>query len=428
MDSVRAFDEELDYSSLADGEDAIEAPPEIGIDERRMHVRAYNYWVSLLEGRPYPSIRDLNPHSLGDFGPHSVLLDFSGGSDDPKVVFLGRSLREECDLLGEIRAISDVPKRSLLSRLTDHYLQIIANRAPIGFEAEFVGQRGKNTMYRGILMPFSSSGEEIDFIYGVINWKEIADGKVSDSIARDAQRALAASPVAAGASPVWADGPNAEPQSAAAAAEDAWDSPELPLDDDAGLADRLCAARESAEAARGADARSRAALYRALGLAFDFACVAEARPVEYAELLEDAGVKAQARAPMTPVVKLVFGVDYDKARLTEFAAALSWARREALGVGEFRAYLERFEGGLKGIVQAERKARRPEPKADAGDTAREALRRAPAVASIAFDSGSDAEFVLLLARREGGGQVSLLGALDDAALTEKAIRKVSRAA
>jgi hypothetical protein len=432
MDSVRAFDEELDYGCAAGGEDAIEAPPEIGVDERRMHVRAYNYWVSLLEGRPYPSIRDLDPQTLGDFGPHSVLLDFSGGTDDPKVVFLGRSLREECDLIGEIRKISDVPKRSLLSRLTDHYLQIIANRAPIGFEAEFVGQRGRNTMYRGILMPFSSSGEEIDFIYGVINWKEIADSKVSDTIARDARRALAAAPAPAGASPVWADGPTGEPleidPGGLLAGEGEWDAPELPLGDDAGLADRLCAARESAEAARGADARSRAALYRALGLAYDFARVAEARPDEYAELLEDAGVKAQARAPMTPVVKLVFGVDYDKARLTEFAAALSWARREALGVGAFRDYLESYAGGLKGVVQAERKARRPEPGAGSGETARTALRRLPAVASIAFDSGNDAEFVLLLGRREAGGSLALLGALDDAALTEKAIRKVSKAA
>ena len=45
-------------------------------------------------------------------------------------------------------------------------------------------------------------------------------------------------------------------------------------------------------------------------------------PEDYAELLDDAGLKAQARAPMTPVVKLVFGVHYDKTRLTEFAAAL----------------------------------------------------------------------------------------------------------
>ena len=40
-----------------------------------MHVRAYNYWCSLLEGRDYPSIEDLDPGSIEDFGPHSVLLE-----------------------------------------------------------------------------------------------------------------------------------------------------------------------------------------------------------------------------------------------------------------------------------------------------------------------------------------------------------------
>jgi hypothetical protein len=54
---------------------------------------------------------------------------------------------------------------------------------------------------------------------------------------------------------------------------------------------------------------------------------------DYAEILEDAGIKAQARAPMTPVAKLVFGAGYDKTRLTEFAAALSFARRQALPSG-----------------------------------------------------------------------------------------------
>src|SRR3569833_4607050 len=102
MDSVRGFVEDAGYSSTVDEEDAIEAPPEIGVDERRMHVRAYNYWVSLLDGKPYPSIRDLDPHKLDDFGPHSVLLDFSEGTDDPKVAYLGRALREECDLNGDV--------------------------------------------------------------------------------------------------------------------------------------------------------------------------------------------------------------------------------------------------------------------------------------------------------------------------------------
>jgi hypothetical protein len=425
MDSLRAFDEDSAYASAADVEDAIEAPPEIGIDERRMHVRAYNYWVGLLEGRPYPHISELDPQTVDDFGPHSVLLDFSEGGDDPKVAWLGRALREECDLLGEIRRISDVPKRSLLSRLTDHYLQIIANQAPIGFEAEFMGQRGRNTMYRGILMPFSSSGERIDFIYGVINWKEVADPATAAGIAEQARSVLAAQPTAA-SSPVWADGPNAEvpaPEPESAAPEPpAWDEPSLPFE--AGLADRLSAARQCAEAATGAEARSRMALYRALGQAYDFALAAEAAPDDYAEMLEDAGVKAQARAPMTAVAKLVFGAHCDKARLTEFAAVLAFAKREALPMGGLCPRLETTEGGLKALVQAERRARRPEPRPDTGDTVREALRAARPLGHVAVEAG-EAEFVLLVGRRDEVGGLAVVAAVADKALLERAIRKAA---
>ncbi|MGZ8329286.1 MAG: hypothetical protein ACXWUV_17455 [Allosphingosinicella sp.] len=417
MDSLRAFDEQSDYG-VAEDDGGIEVPPEIGLDERRMHVRAYNYWVSLLDGRAYPSIKSLDPEALGDFGPNSVLLDFSEGGDDPSIAWLGDALREECDLIGDVRRISEVPKRSLLSRLTDHYMQIIANKAPIGFEAEFVGQRGRNTMYRGILMPFSSTGESIDFIYGVINWKEIADSATASAIAHQASTALAAA-AQPGASPVWADGPNAEPLEIETSEPACWDEPELDLD--AGLADRLGIARDSADAARGADQRSRASLYRALGLAYDFALAAEADGEAYAELLEDAGLKAQARAPMTPVVKLVFGSDYDKGRLTEFAAALSWARREALPAGALRERLE--SDGLKTLVQAERRARRPEPKPDSGESAREALRSVRPLGHV--DLPGEAEFVLLIARRDEVGGLAVLAPVADEAMLERAIRKAA---
>jgi hypothetical protein len=297
-------------------------------------------------------------------------------------------------------------------------MQIIANRAPIGFEAEFVGQRARNTMYRGILMPFSSSGETIDFIYGVINWKEIADHATASAIAEQATSALAAVPQA-GASPVWADGPNAEPLELDAPAERSWDEPELDLG--AGLADRLGIARDSADAARGADQRSRAALYRALGLAYDFALAAEADSESYGELLEDAGLKAQARAPMTPVVKLVFGSGYDKARLTEFAAALSWARRENFPAGALRERLE--TDGLKALVQAERRARRPEPKPDQGEAARERLRSARPLGHV--DIPGEAEFVLLIARRDEVGGLAVVAPVVDEAMLERAIRKAA---
>jgi hypothetical protein len=89
MDNFRAFEDSIDADVIAEEEPVMEAPPEIGTDERRMHVRAYNYWVSLLDGRAYPSVQDLEPENLDDFGPHSVLLDFTAGTDDPVVSFIG---------------------------------------------------------------------------------------------------------------------------------------------------------------------------------------------------------------------------------------------------------------------------------------------------------------------------------------------------
>lgn len=190
-----------------------EATIDIGTDERRMHVRAYNHWVSLLKGRHYPSVSDLDPSAAADFSAHGVLLDFTSGIDDPTITYLGAALRDECALDRNITRISEVPPRSLLSRLTHHYLQIIANQAPIGFEAEFVSTRGHNTMYRGILTPFSSDGATIDFIYGVINWKElvgIVEQAKLDAELLAAVRSVPKSATPAPApAPVWADGPSA---------------------------------------------------------------------------------------------------------------------------------------------------------------------------------------------------------------------------
>ena len=70
----------------------------------------------------------------------------------------------------------------------------------------------------------------------------------------------------------------------------------------------------------------------------------------------------QDRAPMTPVVKLVFGADYDKTRLTEYAAALSHAHRLELPRGALGDFLRGAEGGLKGVVKAERQLRREEER------------------------------------------------------------------
>jgi hypothetical protein len=200
--------------------------------------------------------------------------------------------------------------------------------------------------------------------------------------------------------------------------------PEVSLDENAALADRLWAARETAESVKAGEGRTRSALYKALSLAYDFAIAADQNPQDYAELLEESGVKAQARAPMTPIVKLVFGVDYDKARLTEFAAALSFAQRQDLGIGEFRDFIEKQPGGLKGLVASERQARRPGPKTDTrGEIARNRLRTAPSI-SLA-DLSATEEFAVVVTRRGADGTHEPVAIVEDEALIERAIRRAA---
>lgn len=592
-------------------------PHAIGQDERRMQVRAYNHWASLLGERMFPDIEDLDPANLPDFGPHSVLLDFSYGIDNPSVRFLGVKLAQECGAQGVITRLSDVPPRSLLSRITDHYMQILANQAPIGFEAEFVNHAGTAILYRGILLPLSSNDETIDFIYGVINWKEMADQLTADELLLEIDQALdlgsdhdpVDEPALRGAEPVtdWADSPAHEADDAplplrapssdfaedfsALSARDTMADPLLPdfshyaLDDDdydddydedagedddvgysfasladyieaptkkaidlsgiealpedtleapdhdfaedtaiptdadfepeaetgaegedadeaqpapiaaerdaasflpdervaspaplahtrpdtfaddaptiaalpehdadapvdtpaaaiadepaadagldAGLYDCLAAARELARAADNTEDRSRSALYAAVSRAYDFSLAANAAPQDYAELIEDAGLTIQDRAPMTPVVKLVFGHDYDKTRLTEYAAVLTHAHRLRLDRGALAGVLSQTEGGLKAIVKAERRLRREEqgkPVEDA-HAVREALAaqlRALEAITLEHLDGAGPEFALVLVRRDEIGCAEILAEVpEDVALIERAVRRLA---
>ncbi|HEV7312100.1 hypothetical protein [Sphingopyxis sp.] len=436
MDSMRG----LLSGSHGQDDGAIDAPAVVGVDERRMQVRAYNYWASLLADRAYPSVEDLDLDGA-DFGPHSVLLDFTAGVENPGLAFLGDRLREESQIDEDVHYISQIPGRSLLSRLTDHYLQIIANRAPIGFEAEFVNDRGVTIMYRGILLPFSSDDDTIDFIMGVINWKEAVPADEAEELQLSVEQALRSAAPLTAPVPVWADGPDsghfdddAVPGFAALAdALDIHAGAELVAvtdedttgpGDDAELADWLALARETAERALAADSRSRGALYQAVGKAWDFVLAAEQQPDAFAALLDDAGLKAQDRAPMTPVVKLVFGAAYDKTRLAEYACVLGHAKEERVGRGALAAYLDRYPGGLKGLVKDARARRKPSKESsDRPDEKLEALRRAHPALILEHDAG-DAEFVVLIARAMPGGHIGIVAkAAEDPALVAKLAKK-----
>ncbi len=471
MDTMRSLgdgghDARLPEAAAVPDSDAT-PPPAIGTDERRMHVRAYNFWAKLLGDRSFPAIEDLDLEQLGDFGDHAVLLDFTSGIDNPALSFVGGTLVQACELTEEVGYIADVPRRSLLSRLTDHYLQIIANRAPIGFEAEFVNQDGQLIMYRGVLLPFSSDDDTIDFILGVINWKQAAEPALVAAIAQEVEAAAAAATPPRPTMPLWADGPasdhlgediddsdgedadqSAEPMAHAAVGEgaseiasepspamdsSAWafdEDVETPIefdavDADGSLVDHLAIAREFANAAVSSEARGHKALYDAIGRAWAFASAIPAAEDDYVEILEDAGLKASARSPMTTVARLVFGSNYDKTRIAEVATILRFADREQLTPAALTSHLSGHPGGIKALVKAERQAERPaKPAVDRFANACERLATMPSLATVHGLAETGGAFTVAIIRRSADGRDEVVHVLSD----DMAQRVIERAA
>ncbi len=194
QDEFPADDASLDAIADPDMPDAAQigddAPPAIGQDERRMQVRAYNCWAQLLGQGRYPLVSAIKPAENDDFGPFSVMLDFAAGLENPLVSHLGSALADECGVSapGIITQLSDVPPHSLLSRVTDHYIQILAHQTPIGFEAEFVNRERRMVLYRGILLPFSRDGRGIDHVFGVLNWKEMVEDDIMGELRHELGR------------------------------------------------------------------------------------------------------------------------------------------------------------------------------------------------------------------------------------------------
>ena len=164
--------------------------------------------------------------------------------------------------------------------------------------------------------------------------------------------------------------------------------------------------------------------------AYDVSLAAADAPEDFAELIDENGLTMQDRAPMTPVVKLVFGADYDKTRLTEYAAVLSHAQRCGIARGRLSDFLVEADGGLKGVVKAERELRREE----AGKTpvSRDAIRpelaeklRATDVMPLSDIACDGPEFALVMIRRMADGGIVMLGEIgDDMPLIERAARKI----
>jgi hypothetical protein len=197
------------------------------------------------------------------------------------------------------------------------------------------------------------------------------------------------------------------------------------------LQELLLMARHAAAEYQADEARTRKSLYATLAHAYDLSLVVDQDPRGYARLLDEAGLKMQDRAPMTPILNLVFAPDYDKTRLTEYAAVLAYGHRQLILPSRFRDFLEQAKGGLKGIIEIERLFRkgaegavRTSDRSEARVAIAKGLRRLSSRPFREFSTGDD-EFFLVVARRTKDGAVMALGEVPrDIPLLERAARRL----
>lgn len=377
------IDDNVAIDAVLDDLRAAADPGAAAADERRLQVRAYNRWMALLGSRTYPSIDALDPTDP-DFGPNGVVVDFTAGPSNPRLAYVGDRLADACRVQAGAD-IAELPEGSLLARLTDQYREILVNRAPVGFEAEYVGDRGTPILCRGVLMPFSSDDRNIDHLYGVISWKELAP-------AEDARSLLAQI-----SSVTHATSEAAPPQAPATANT---------------LFEALLAARCDAIEAELAVSAARDALSRALSATYDLVRRAGQTPEMFSMLVTDGGVAGTAA-----IVRQVFGSGCDEMMVADYAAALDHAERSGVLPGDFIGFLEGHRGGVKGLIRAAAGARIVE--GGWADAVRDAIHSgAPQLDGA--DTRADArDLVLLLARREADGALAVVAPIKGATISER---------
>lgn len=172
-----------------------DAPPMIGLNERRLHKRARAVWTHLRGARALPSVKDLDLARWPDLGAHAVVFDVTMGANDPNIVFLGAALDAQCGTESGTTVVGVPLAHPLLSRLAERCPDSIIARAPIEFEAEAVAAPGRTLLYRSVLLPFSADGDQIDVILGILSWKEVAEPELTQGLAGEVARAMQAAAV-----------------------------------------------------------------------------------------------------------------------------------------------------------------------------------------------------------------------------------------
>lgn len=148
--------------------------------ERQKHEAVLDYWLSIRGERELPPLRDLDPLEISDAAASSSLFELIGGGEDAEIRHLGENLRAE----GDFDRISQAPRPSLLSSIARKLSIVAVSRNFLAFEDEFSAD-GQKTRCWVTLLPLSSAGAWVDYIYAFASFGPAAAAKAAAEPAQD---------------------------------------------------------------------------------------------------------------------------------------------------------------------------------------------------------------------------------------------------
>jgi len=414
--------------------------------EKRMTYCLYETWERIAGSNGLPSLKKIRQADIAPFKDNLVLLDRRNVKNQPTFQVIGNKLTDDLDIDLLNKPVTDVPRRTMLSRVPDHYLEVLANRAPIAFEAEFVNRDGEKALYRGVLLPFSDDNKNINFILGGVRWileknvtldddkpsiedlvRSISQG-VADSRADEEPEEKSETILPEESETVTEIEDTAEPLAEDTLKLELEEFPEPQPENVEPLTSAQLEAnlRQIIGYINKEDAnhnRSRDSLYNILEAIYGFHQTCIQSPNAFTNIVKQHGLKAQKRAPFTPALKMCLGKDYDKTRLTEYAAALGLAQHMNVEISEFQSFIKGFPYGIKGCVKEMRSIKKTGvmsmpvvSKGSSLENAKETLRDMPTIGSVKLQKiilgGNTNEFCLLLAKRNGH-YIDILKVLDE---------------
>jgi hypothetical protein len=159
-------------------ESLLESFKSIDAAERRRHASVLNYWLSIKGDKDVAPIRDLDPLEISDAGPDSLLLELIGGGEDAEIKHSGDALKSHA----EVFRISEAVRPSLLSSIAGKLAIVAISRNFLAFEDAF-SSGGQDVRCWITLLPFSSTGVWVDYVYAFVTISEGEAPVSEDSVA-----------------------------------------------------------------------------------------------------------------------------------------------------------------------------------------------------------------------------------------------------